>query len=338
MSARAFESRPLVVGRLAPSPTGELHLGHARSFLLAWWSARAAAGRIVLRWEDIGSERVRQTFLDGNRRDLEWLGIDWDGAEVVQSEHLAPIRAAIETLLAKGAVYPCICSRKEVRDAQGLPESAPPLDAPHGDNLLAKHTEAPYPGTCRGRYATLEDAFAACGPERSPSLRFFVAGLGARALHDRVHGDLSIDLARFGGDFVIGRADRKGQHEVGYQVAVVVDDARAGVNEVVRGDDLLVSAARQAWIADALNMPSPAWVHVPLVTDADGQRLAKRTHSLSLETLRAQGRTAAEVVRWVAESCGLPPGDGVRAQDFLGSFDLMRLPRSPVVAPDWAPS
>ncbi len=330
MSAPAKHSQ--VVGRLAPSPTGELHLGHARSFLLAWWSARSAGGRIVLRWEDIGSERVRQTFLDGNRRDLAWLGMDWDGAEVVQSEHLAPIRAAIDTLLASGAVYPCICSRKDVRDAQA---EAAPLDAPHNDNLLAEHAEAPYAGTCRDRFATLDAAFEACGPDRSPALRFCVEGLGARKLCDRVYGNVTIDLARFGGDFVIGRAARDGQHEVGYQIAVVIDDARAGVNEVVRGEDLLVSAARQEWIAEALELPIPAWVHVPLVIDSNGERLAKRTHSLSLETLRARGITAEQIVAWVAASCGLPSKRGPLAADYLDGFDLASLPRQAVVAPQW---
>lgn len=330
---------PTVVGRLAPSPTGELHLGHARSFLLAWWSARARGGRVLLRWEDIGSERVRAEFIDGNRRDLEWLGLDWDGAEVVQSDGLGGIRDALDALLQSGAVYPCVCSRRELREARAHDGD---LDAPHDPSLrvgaeLSSMVEPPYPGTCRGRFGTLAEAFEAAGSGRLPALRFDVAGTGAVRLRDRVWGALELDLAHFGGDFVVGRADPGGAHEVGYQVAVVVDDARGGVTEVLRGEDLLISAARQECVARALDLPSPEWAHVPLVTDAAGERLAKRTHALSLEHLRASGVSATDVVRWVASSCGVDVSatGALRAADCLPGFDLARLPRHAVVAPDW---
>lgn len=336
---------PTVTGRLAPSPTGELHLGHARSFVLAWASARAQGGRVVLRWEDIGSERVRAEFLDGNRRDLEWLGLDWD-VEVVQTQRLAPIRAALDQLVAAGAVYPCICSRREVREAQ--------LDAPHEAPPRAPHTPAPgsplsdlpfttpeaaYPGTCRGRFTSLADAFRALAAEgasdRLPNLRFDVSTTPPHTVHDLVHAAVAIDLAQHGGDFVVGRAAPNGQHEVGYQIAVVVDDATDGVTEVLRGDDLLPSAARQELIATALGLPSPRWIHVPLVVDANGERLAKRHAALGLATLRERGVSARDVLAWIASSCGLegapqPPAELARA------FDLARLPRTPVVAPAFA--
>jgi len=323
-----------IVGRLAPSPTGELHLGHARSFLLAWWSARAAGGRVVLRWEDIGSDRVRPAFVEAMRADLAWLGLDHDGEEVVQSARLEPIRTVIDALLADGAIYPCICSRSEVRAAQDELAAPHPTsmtlgpDASTGDATartveatasfsgppelaaLFVEPEPAYPGTCRERFGSLTEALAELGGERAPALRFDVAKAGARRqVHDVIWGAVEVDLAVHGGDFVVGRGAADGRHEVGYQVAVVVDDAADGVNEVVRGVDLMTSAARQELIAEAASLPSPRWAHVPLVTDANGQRLAKRTRAASLEHLRAAGVPAADVVRWAAVSAGLIKGE-----------------------------
>ena len=365
-----------IVGRLAPSPTGELHLGHARSFLLAWWSARAAGGRVVLRWEDIGSDRVRPEFVQAMRTDLAWLGLDHDGEEVVQSARLGPIRSVIDGLLARGAVYPCICSRSAVRAAQDelaaphptravreahteaaapSPRSAPVdrstrtdfAGPPELEELFAE-PEPAYPGTCRGRFGSLGAALAELAREghgqRAPALRFDVARAGSRRrVHDAVWGAVEVDLAVHGGDFVVARGAADGAHEVGYQVAVVVDDAADGVNEVVRGVDLMTSAARQELIAEAAGLPSPKWAHVPLVTDAEGQRLAKRTRAASLEHLRAAGVAAADVVRWAAVSAGLVPaaaaGELHAAPDALARLDprepLGGLARSPVVLPDF---
>lgn len=300
------------VGRLAPSPTGSLHLGHARTFLLAWWHARSRGGRIVLRIEDLDRTRVRPGMIEQCVEDLRWLGLDWDGPIRIQSEGESELRAAALTLLERGLAYPCVCTRREIERARS---------APHAD----EH-EPPYPGTCRGRFATIEEARASTG--REPALRFRVP-TGSVHFVDALHGPSSFDVAAEVGDFPI--TSREGQ--VAYQLAVVVDDARDGVNEVVRGEDLLPSAARQALLQDALGLPRPAWYHVPLVTDA-GQRLAKRTDALSLRALRAAGASPRAIISWAARSSGHDVPPGLAAADLLPTFRLALhgLPVAPTLA------
>lgn len=298
-----------VVGRLAPSPTGNLHLGHARSFLLAWWHARSRGGRIVLRIEDLDVERVKSGMIEATLEDLRWLGLDWDGEPWIQSHGEPRIRAAAQELLARDLAYPCTCTRKEVTAA---------ASAPHAGDATTR-----YPGTCRGRWRTIAEAEAATG--RTACLRFVVRD-GPVAIEDGIHGPRDYDVARDVGDFPIYR--RAGSPA--YQLAVVVDDARAGVTEIVRGDDLLESAARQALLQEALGLPRPRWWHVPLVTDATGRRLAKRSDDVSLAALRAAGTDPRRVVGWVARRSGIAdPGPG-GAADFIGDFRLDRLPRDPV--------
>ena len=299
-------------GRLAPSPTGHLHLGHARSFLLAWWHARSRGGRLVLRLEDLDVERVKPGMLEATLSDLEWLGLDWDGAPVVQSAHTEAFEAAVATLLARGLAYPCVCTRKEISEAQ----SAPHLGQEKGR----------YPGTCRGRYASLEEARARSG--REPAVRLVVEP-GPVELVDEFCGPFTADVAAEVGDFPIAR--RAGAPA--YQLAVVVDDARGGIDEVVRGDDLLSSAARQWLLQRALGLPHPRWWHVPLVTDAAGRRLAKRSDALSLAELRARGVEARAVVSWVARQSGLAgeAREPRSACDFLAGFRIDRVPRTPVL-------
>lgn len=299
------------VGRFAPSPTGRLHLGHARTFLLAWWRARSRDGRILLRLEDLDGSRTTPELCAATLTDLTWLGLDWDGPERLQSTGLERYRAALSSL--GPWLYPCVCSRAELRVAQHAPQQ--------GD------VEPRYPGTCRDRFPDLAAAEAATG--RPPGLRFRVPE-GQIPLIDGFAGPFTHDVAAEVGDFLVGRRDGS----PAYQLAVVVDDAADGVNEVLRGDDLLPSTPRQYLLQQALALPSPTWFHVPLVVDANGRRLAKRADDLSLAALREGGTDPRAIVAWAARSAGIP---GVTAKDrptpreCLGGFSLGTLPKDPVI-------
>jgi glutamyl-tRNA synthetase len=299
-----------VVGRLAPSPTGLLHLGHARTFLLAWWSARAVGGRVLLRIEDLDGDRSKPEFMTQAVRDLAWLGLDWDGAPIVQSTGLPALKAAIERLLEAGLAYPCTCTRADLQSAL----SAPQLGA----------VEPRYPGTCRGRYPSVAAARAASG--RDPGVRFRVEP-GIVEFVDRVHGPQAVDVAAQVGDFLIARRDGT----PAYQLAVVMDDAAQGVTEIVRGDDLLASTARQWLLQSALALPHPSWAHVPLVVDESGRRLAKRERDLGLAELREGGVDPQRIVAWAAASAGFEVGERVAAWDVIPRFDLSALRRDSVV-------
>jgi glutamyl-tRNA synthetase len=283
-----------------------LHLGHARSFLLAWWSVRARGGRIVLRIEDLDAARAKPGSVEDCRADLEWLGLDWDG-ERRSSDDLGAFERAAARLIASGAAYPCVCTRAEVAAAS----------APHPGEV-----ETRYPGTCRGRWRDLASARAESG--REAALRLVVPE-GPVAIVDRLAGERSFDVQAEVGDFLLRRRDGVW----GYQFAVVVDDAHDGVDEVLRGDDLLPSAARQACVQSALGLPRPTWVHVPLVTGPDGQRLAKRRGGAMLADLRARGTDPRAVVAWAARSAGLPASERAAPAELVHDFDLSRLPRIP---------
>ncbi len=299
-------------GRLAPSPTGRLHLGHARSFLLAWWDARSRGGRVVLRLEDLDASRARPEFVRGCVEDLAWLGLDWDGPPRVQSEGREQLVAALAGLERRGLVYPCVCTRSEIEAA---------LSAPHPGESGAR-----YPGTCRGRFRDAAHAERETG--RRAALRLAVPERELE-LTDRVVGPLRSNPSREVGDFPL--TSRDGQ--IAYQLAVVVDDARDGVDSVLRGDDLLDSTGRQALLQELLGLPRPTWAHVPLVVDAGGRRLAKRADDLSLAELRARGVRPGAIVAWAARSAGLDVPAELRAEELLPAFDLARIPRIPVPAP-----
>jgi glutamyl-tRNA synthetase len=299
-----------LVGRLAPSPTGLLHLGHARTFLIAWWSARSRGGRMLLRIEDLDAGRSQPKFADAARRDLEWLGLDWDGEPSVQSEHLERFETAVRSLLDAGQAFPCVCSRADLRTL---------AQAPHaGDN------EPRYPGTCRGRFRTLADAERETG--RPAGVRMHVP-VGPITLSDRVFGEQRIDVGAEVGDFLIARRDGA----AAYQLAVAVDDAAEGVTEVVRGADLLPSAARQWHVQRALSLPHPEWAHVPLVVDEGGRRLAKHAADLSLAELRERGADPMHIVAFVARSTGMDVKERATASELVGAFTFDRLPKDPVV-------
>jgi glutamyl-tRNA synthetase len=301
-----------LVGRLAPSPTGALHLGNARTFLLAWLSVRAASGTLLLRIEDIDGPRVKPGAEAQVIADLRWLGLDWDGEPVRQSDRLPLYAAAAAQLLAMGLAYPCVCTRKEVEAA---------ASAPHEQSGDA----APYPGTCRGRFATLAAAAAATG--RAAALRCRV-DVAAVPFVDRFAGAQAGAIA---GDFVVQKRDGG----PAYQLAVVVDDAAQGVGEVLRADDLLPSTPRQLLLYRALALAAPEFCHVPLVIGDDGLRLAKRHGDTSLQHLRRQGVSADAVVGYLAFLCGLRPrGTRCTPRQLLADFDLRAVPRRPVVGSD----
>lgn len=299
-------------GRLAPSPTGVLHLGNARSFLLAWLDARARGGEVLLRVEDLDGPRNKPGAARAAVEDLKWLGLDWDAGPFFQGPRMAVYEEALGRLAAMGLAYPCVCTRKDVETA---------ASAPHAGE------EGPvYPGTCRGRFPTEEAARAECG--RDPCWRFLVAPGTTVELEDRFCGPRSWRVDRELGDFVIWKKDG----EPAYQLAVVADDADQGVTDVLRADDLLPSAARQFLLFVALGYEVPAFAHVPLVVGPDGRRLAKRHGDTTLRHFRDAGVAPEELVGWLAAWSGLrPSGMRVRPQDLVADFELAKVPREPVV-------
>jgi glutamyl-tRNA synthetase len=286
-------------GRLAPSPTGHLHLGHARTFWTAHERARAAGGALVLRNEDLDPARSRPEFAAAMLEDLRWLGIDWDeGPDVggaygpyTQSERRGLYLGAWSRLVADGHVYPCVCSRRDVLRAAEAPHEA-------GPRALAGQRAAPddephYPGTCRPRAGVAPRLAASpVGPAGPAGLnwRFRVRDGEEVVFEDRNRGRQVFVAGRDFGDFVVWRRD----DVPAYQLAVVVDDALMRVTEVVRGADLLKSTARQLLLQRALGHATPAYFHCDLVTDERGERLAKRHESLSLRAMRAAGLTPGE--------------------------------------------
>jgi len=303
----------MAVGRLAPSPTGVLHLGNARTFLLAWLSARARAGTLLLRIEDIDGPRVKAGAAEQTIEDLRWLGLDWDGEVFAQSSRRMLYRAAAQRLVDAGVAYPCVCTRKEVDEAASAPHEGDPADGPI------------YPGTCRGRFASLEQAVAQTG--RQAALRF-------RVDVDRVpfvDGFRGEQAGAIRGDFVIQKRDG----DPAYQLAVVVDDAAQEVNEVLRADDLLPSTPRQLLLYRALGLREPEFVHVPLVIGQDGLRLAKRHGDTSLRFFRQQGVTAEDLCGYLAVLCGLRhERSPCTPHDLLADFDLHKLPPTPTRGDD----
>lgn len=305
----AFDSQRSTTGRLAPSPTGVLHLGNARTFLWAWLSARSRGGRIILRIEDIDGPRAKAGLTEATIEDLAWLGLDWDGEIAVQSRRLDFFAAAAQRLIESGRLYPCVCSRKEIEEAASAPHE-PDSDGPV------------YPGHCRGKYASVAAARAATG--RDPALRFAVDG-DAVPFVDLFRGP---EAGRIRGDFVVVKKDGG----PAYQLAVVVDDAAMGITEVVRADDLLPSTPRQILIYRALGFSPPQFAHVPLVLGNDGQRLAKRSGDTSLAHLRARGIAPARIVGRLAFLSGLIDRDEpVAARELIAHFDFARIKKAPVV-------
>lgn len=285
-------------GRFAPSPSGELHVGNLRTAVLAWLFARSTGRTFVLRVEDL--DRARAGAEAVQFRDLKAVGVTWDGDVVRQTGRGPLYAAAISRLRGAGLTYECFCTRREIQEAPSAPH------APQGA----------YPGTCRNLGPAERDFKRSIRPA-AIRLR---AGVAEYRVHDVLHGEFTgvVD------DFVLRRNDGV----TAYNLAVVVDDAEQGVDQVVRGDDLLPSTPRQAYLASVLNIPSPEYAHVPLVVNRDGARLAKRDGAVTLADLAALGMDAAAVRDRLLESLGLPPGPLHRA---LAVFDPDALPREPWV-------
>lgn len=288
----------MTVGRYAPSPTGRLHLGNARTALLAWLSVRAAKGRFVLRVEDLDPQRSKPEHERRQLEDLRWLGLDWDEGPDVGGPH-GPYRQSQRVdlyadALARLDTYPCTCTRKELRET---------ASAPHG-------VEPIYPGTCRD---------GTRHPERPASLRWR-SPAGEICFHDRILGRHCQDVRRDVGDFVLHRGDGAWA----YQLAVVVDDAAMQVSEVLRGADLLDSTARQIALARALGLPVPSYAHAPLVVGPDGEKLSKRHGAPDLSDLRERGVDPRLVLAVLARSAGLigPEVERATAAELVATFDI----------------
>ncbi len=266
----------------------------------------------MLRIEDLDAARAKPAFVDATLADLAWLGLDWDGAPCLQSAGLAGLADAAATLERAGLAYACVCSRKTIEAV---------ASAPHADT-----GELRYPGTCRARFADRPSAERASG--RPAGLRLRVEP-GTITLTDRFAGPFEHDVEREVGDFLIQRRDGA----FAYQLACVVDDARQGVTEVVRGDDLLASTPRQWLLQRALGLPHPDWYHVPLVLDASGRRLAKRHDALALAKLRADGVDPRALVAWAARSAGQACGERIRADELVDSFSWTQVPHTAVGVP-----
>ncbi|QDV24911.1 tRNA glutamyl-Q(34) synthetase GluQRS [Aureliella helgolandensis] len=288
-----------VVGRLAPSPTGALHLGNARSFLLAWLSVRQQAGTLLLRIEDIDSPRVKSWAIQSTIDDLKWLGLDWDygpdqGADVfhaplIQTQRMERYQAVLTQLREQHCLYPCTCTRSEIAEA---------ASAPHESQL-----EGPvYPGTCRLDSLGERVSQTLTVPPVDANFAWRWAFDDApQTWTDCVRGTVTAHPASQLGDFVIA----KGNGTPAYQLAVVIDDHDMGVTEVVRGDDLVFSTFRQLAILKQLGWTAPRYAHVPLIVGPDGRRLAKRHGDTRIATLRTLGITPEAIVGYLAWSVGL---------------------------------
>lgn len=285
-------------GRFAPSPSGELHVGNLRTAILAWLFARSTGRTFLLRVEDL--DRARSGAEAGQLRDLQAVGVTWDG-DVVRQTARGPLYAgAISRLEAAGLTYECFCTRREIQEAPSAPH------APQGA----------YPGTCRN----LDTAELEFKRSTRPAAIRLRADTAEYTVRDLLHGEFTgvVD------DFVLRRNDGV----TAYNLAVVVDDAEQGIDQVVRGDDLLPSTPRQAYLASLLGIPSPEYAHVPLVVNSDGARLAKRDGAVTLRDLADAGSPPAAVRDRLLESLGLPAGPLGNA---LAAFAPDALPREPWV-------
>lgn len=283
-------------GRFAPSPTGPLHVGNLRTAVVAWLLARTAGARFAVRSEDLDVGRVRPHWAAEQEADLAAIGVTSDGPVLRQSTRLAAYAAALAELESLDRVYPCFCTRAEIRAA---------VSAPHGPEARDA-----YPGTCRHLSQAERAARMASG--RPPALRLR-ADAAAVEFEDRIAGPCSGQVD----DFVLRRNDGA----YAYNLAVVVDDGFQQIGEVVRGSDLLASTPRQLLLMRYLELPRPAYTHVPLVTGPDGQRLGKRHGSAGVREL---GPT--RILDFIADSLELPRG--ASAADLLPSFDPDALPRT----------
>ena len=287
----------MLTGRFAPSPTGRMHLGNVFSALLSWLSAKGQGGRWLLRIEDLDPQRSRQAYADQLMDDLQWLGLEWDGEPVYQSQRFDIYEHYFHLLRQQGLTYPCYCTRADLLATQ----------APHeSDGRVV------YPGTCRHRPPQ---------PHLPAAVRLQVPDR-VITFTDGHYGIQTVNLAEHVGDFVIRRKDGAWA----YQLAVVIDDALMGVTQVVRGRDLLLSSPQQLYIAQLLSFPSPRFIHLPLLCNAAGQRLSKRDQSLDMGSLR-QRYTPSELIGLLAHLAGLQPSPlPVTSHELITHFSWDKVP------------
>ncbi|UQE75310.1 tRNA glutamyl-Q(34) synthetase GluQRS [Gordonia sp. PP30] len=294
-------------GRFAPSPSGDLHVGNLRTALLAWLFARSTGRDFLIRMEDLDG-RTRPGAAQRQLADVAALGLDWSEPVVAQSDRLGVYRSVVDGLVAAGETFECFCTRREIQDAPTAPHAPP----------------GAYPGTCRD----LTQVQRAQRRRERPAAIRLRAHLPRFTVHDTLHGEFTGDVD----DFVLLRGDGT----PAYNLAVVVDDAAFGIDQVVRGGDLLSSAPRQAYLAQRLGYPVPEYAHVPMVlspsTGSGGEpvRLSKRDGAITLAQLAERGYDAPRVLGLMAESLNLAgPGEPVTAQQLLKRFDPASLPREP---------
>ena len=301
--ARKDDMDKTVVGRFAPTPSGRMHAGNVFAALVAWLAVRSAGGRLVLRIEDLDPRAHRKEAAETLLDDLRWLGLEWDEGPYVQSERMDVYREAIERLGELGLTYPCFCTRAELHAAS----------APHASDGTYL-----YAGTCRG---LTKDEVARRSATRPPAIRLRVPDphdpAGIVTFEDLVYGPQREELAMECGDFLVQRSDGV----IAYQLAVVVDDALMGVNQVVRGNDLLPSSARQIYLQRLLGFGQPSYAHVPLLVTPEGRRLSKRDRDLDLGVIRARDGRPHRLLGCLAAAIGLAePGEEVSCDNLVARF------------------
>jgi glutamyl-tRNA synthetase len=286
-------------GRFAPSPSGDLHIGNLRTALLAWLLARSTGRRFLMRVEDLDT-RTSSTVARRQLADLAAIGLEWDEPVVWQSDRNTAYESVLATLRSRGRLYECYCSRKDIAQAPTAPHSPP----------------GAYPGTCRNLSESQRAQHRAARPERPPALRLRTEN-SAFTVQDALHGEYTglVD------DFVV----RRGDGVIAYNVAVVIDDHAQGIDQVVRGDDLLASAPRQAYLGALLGYPVPTYAHVPLVLNTTGARLAKRDGAVTVADLGAR-----RTFDLICDSLGY---EAANAAELLGQFDVRRIPHDPWIYP-----
>ena len=296
----------IIKGRFAPSPTGRMHLGNVFSALLSWLSAKSPGGTWLLRIEDIDPQRSKQEYAELIMDDLHWLGLDWDEGPYYQSERGDIYEHYLKQLTDNGLTYPCYCTRADILATQ----------APHeSDGRVV------YKGTCRNLAPGVKTGPAAIRM-KVPS-----EGKGILSFTDGHYGMQTIDLTTHCGDFIVRRKDGAWA----YQLAVVVDDALMGINEVVRGCDLLLSSPQQIYLAQQLGFAPPHFTHLPLLCNKQGQRLSKRDQSLDMAALRTSN-TPEEIIGMLAHAAGLQQSnEPITAQELVGEFSWDKIPTNNII-------
>lgn len=296
----------IIKGRFAPSPTGRMHLGNVFSALLSWLSAKSQGGTWLLRIEDIDPQRSKQEYAELIMDDLHWLGLDWDEGPYYQSERGDIYEHYLKQLTDNGLTYPCYCTRADILATQ----------APHeSDGRVV------YKGTCRNLAPGVKTGPAAIRM-KVPS-----EGKGILSFTDGHYGMQTIDLTTHCGDFIVRRKDGAWA----YQLAVVVDDALMGINEVVRGCDLLLSSPQQIYLAQQLGFATPHFTHLPLLCNKQGQRLSKRDQSLDMAALRTSN-TPEEIIGMLAHAAGLQQSnEPITAQELVGEFSWDKIPTNNII-------